>query len=630
VEEVVEEDHDDLEVLCDCEFSLAYGNRVLLHNTRLKLKRGKCYGLIGQNGTGKTTLLNRLAAKDITGFPTELKTFYIRHEVVCDDGIDVRQYLMMKAPEHLETEAKKAAKIDEILEQVEFPVAERTSFVNSLSGGWKMRLSVALSILHEPELLLLDEPTNHLDPGAVAWLTNHLLSLEGVTMAIVSHEYDFIDDVCTDVTHYDNNGQLGKPCKFVYYPMTFKQFQKLKPEIAAGLPQADHNPNAMVAKTPSEVSQKTASEDQLADGMENLSVSESDSKSDSGKSGTGSEMSATLAKVEEMIAAGLILPMNFPDPGKPDGIRTFRKPIMTLKDVSFKYPETSKYILQKCTSTLTLGSRTVIVGGNGSGKSTALKLLVGDLEPEEGVGEVWKHHNLRLAYVAQQSLHHLEEFVQDTPIHYLQERFRTGLDKEVSKLKSIALTDEEKEQMGQAGAVCEIVGRQQRGKQLVYEVQKTGRMKADTQSYPFDELKTLFKPYVQKLVKNFDQKQQAIDSGMAIRPITAAEILAHLADFGIDSQLAHGKIRQMSGGQRQRLVICAAFWSKPHVIALDEPTNYLDNDSVAALTKGLKDFKGAVVCVSENEAFVAEISNEKWVVENGEVTIVQLRDAKAR
>jgi len=125
-------------------------------------------------------------------------------------------------------------------------------------------------------------------------------------------------------------------------------------------------------------------------------------------------------------------------------------------------------------------------------------------------------------------------------------------------------------------------------------------------------------------------KAQALDSGMAIRPVTAAEILAHLADFGVDSQLAHGKIRQMSGGQRQRLVISAAFWSKPHVIALDEPTNYLDNDSVAALTRALKDFKGAVLCVSENEAFVNEISNEKWVVENCTVTPVQIRDAKAR
>ena len=96
------------------------------------------------------------------------------------------------------------------------------------------------------------------------------------------------------------------------------------------------------------------------------------------------------------------------------------------------------------------------------------------------------------------------------------------------------------------------------------------------------------------------------------------------------AQLAHGKIKQMSGGQRQRLVICAAFWSKPHLIALDEPTNYLDNDTLAALTHALKNFKGAVVTVSHNEAFVAEIANEKWIVENGEILVAQLRDAKAR
>merc|ERR1719163_2694779 len=177
-----------------------------------------------------------------------------------------------------------------------------------------------------------------------------------------------------------------------------------------------------------------------------------------------SAMSTTLGKVEELIAQGLIRPFLFPDPGKPEGIRTFRKPIMTLKDVNFAYPGMEKNVIEKCTGTLTLGSRAVIVGGNGSGKSTVLKLLIGDLEAEEGVGEAWRHHNLRLSYVAQQSLHHLEDYVQVTPIHYIQERFRTGLDKDPAKLKSMVITDEEKEQMAQAGQVCEIVGRAQKGK----------------------------------------------------------------------------------------------------------------------------------------------------------------------
>merc|ERR1712166_1639600 len=74
-EEEVVEDHDDLAVLCDCTFSLAYGNRVLLHNTKLKLKRGKCYGLIGPNGAGKSTLMRSIAAGVVEGFPKKFDAF---------------------------------------------------------------------------------------------------------------------------------------------------------------------------------------------------------------------------------------------------------------------------------------------------------------------------------------------------------------------------------------------------------------------------------------------------------------------------------------------------------------------------------------------------------------------------
>ena len=227
-------------------------------------------------------------------------------------------------------------------------------------------------------------------------------------------------------------------------------------------------------------------------------------------------------------------------------------------------------------------------------------------------------------------MHHLEEHLTSNPIQYIQQRFREGLDKEISKLKTLAITKEEELEMEELGAVTEVVGRAQKGKDLWYEIKKKGRGANETKSVPLSEIETMYKPYVKKLVKNYDMKAQATDSGMAIRPLTAAEVLKHLDDFGIDSQLAHGKIRQMSGGQRQRLVICAAFWSKPHVIALDEPTNYLDNDSVAALTKALKDFKGAVVTVSENESFVDAISNEKLEIVDRKVVLTQLRDAKAR
>jgi elongation factor 3 len=91
-----------------------------------------------------------------------------------------------------------------------------------------------------------------------------------------------------------------------------------------------------------------------------------------------------------------------------------------------------------------------------SGKTTMMKLLVGETTPSEGVGEVWVHHNLRLAYIAQHSMHHLEASLENTPLEYIQNRFYKGLDKELSKLTTMALTDDEKELMGQRGSIVKV------------------------------------------------------------------------------------------------------------------------------------------------------------------------------
>lgn len=92
---------------------LAFAGRVLLRKADIRFERGRRYGLIGQNGTGKTTLLNRLAAKDINGFPQELRTWYIRHEVLCDDGVTVRAFLKQLAPADNNSDSV----VDEVLEQ---------------------------------------------------------------------------------------------------------------------------------------------------------------------------------------------------------------------------------------------------------------------------------------------------------------------------------------------------------------------------------------------------------------------------------------------------------------------------------------------------------------------------------
>ena len=143
--------------------------------------------------------------------------------------------------------------------------------------------------------------------------------------------------------------------------------------------------------------------------------------------------------------------------------------MIRVDQISFDFPGPIP-ALRSIDLAIAPGEAVAIVGANGSGKSTFLKLLIGDLEPEEGVGTAWKHHNLRLSYVAQQALHHLEDYVTVTPINYIQERFRQGLDAEVAKLKTLAITEEEEKEMSNVGAIHGVVGRQQRGRALAHRL----------------------------------------------------------------------------------------------------------------------------------------------------------------
>lgn len=129
---------------------------------------------------------------------------------------------------------------------------------------------------------------------------------------------------------------------------------------------------------------------------------------------------------------------------------------------------------------------------------------------------------------------------------------------------------------------------------------------------------------------------------MEVRPVTAPEVKAHLAQFGIDEQLALSKIRGFSGGQKSRLVLAAALWNKPHLLVLDEPTNYrastarhacclltpppaVDRESLAALAAALRSFPGAALVVSHSSAFVSSLCSERWLVEGGQLTVLQER-----
>jgi elongation factor 3 len=534
LQEVVEEEGEDI---CNTEFSLAYGGKILLHNTKLHLKRGRRYGMVGKNGVGKTTLMRNIASKSVEGLPEELSTVYVQSNIDVEEDMSCKQYLA-RAPELKNCTAEE---LDMMLTEVGFDDDLKATSVFSLSGGWRMKLALARAMLVKPDMLLLDEPTNHLDVNAVAWLTKYLLGLKEVTCMIVSHSTSFCDDVLTDVLHYENQ-------KLVKYHGNLAAFVAKKPEAKSYY--------ALEADT---------------------------------------------------------LVFNFPVPGRLDGVKSKSKKIVKMEKCTFTYPGATKPQLNDCTCSLSLGSRVAVLGANGAGKSTLIKMLVGDTTPD--TGEVWKHHNVRIAYVAQHSFHHVEQHMDESPVAYIQWRFASGTDRELLDKDSLKLTAEEEANQGKTmGQVEALLGRRTRSKELEYEVKFVGRPEKDNRYWT--RAKLIAEGY-EKLVKQTDERIASEEAGLDLRPLTTKEIQRHLDDFGLPMEFGtYGKIAGLSGGQKVKLVLASAMWNCPHLMVLDEPTNFLDREALGALATALKNFGGGVIMISHDREFYSALCTETWKVEN--------------
>lgn len=604
---------------------LGFGAKILLKPTALRLEKNKRYGIVGQNGAGKTTLMNRIAAKDILGFPEDVSVTFVRHEILSLSNATVAEFAKEKEEDNGDGKnaSSSLSSSETCLREVGFDDKMMGKRVNELSGGWRMRLAIAAAMTQQVDMLLLDEPTNHLDVDAVEWLANFLIASKS-TVLVVSHDYDFLTKVCTDIIHFENQ-------KLTMFDDGFPGFRAKKPNLV--LPR-------MKKETLDAIS-KHAEENGLVfnDGSNDLGDASLDkSKELARREALGLENTAGL--VSAMNKGAMTIggsnginknKMNgcgggeqgssekpllvFPDPGALDGIKNRSQVVMRLDDVTFKYDGGEKNILEQVCVRAYLGSRVAIVGANGAGKTTLMKNIVGEIEPQSGT--IWKHHNLRIAYVSQHSMHHLETNLHLTPKEYIQTRFFLGRDKELAAMKTMKLTDEEENARLQRGNVSEILGRAVKGGELCYEVKKNGDRPGVTKWEPAKFLHR--DSYCKKMCLNFDETYKAMQSGLDVRPLTSMEVFKHLADFGISTELGDSNIRRMSGGQKSRLVLAAAMWNKPHVICLDEPTNYLDNETLKALIFALKKFKGGVLTISHNAAFVGEVCLDTWRVFQGKV-----------
>ncbi|EDK37500.2 hypothetical protein PGUG_01598 [Meyerozyma guilliermondii ATCC 6260] len=536
--------------IVNADFSLAYGSRMLLNKTNLRLLKGHRYGLCGRNGAGKSTLMRAIAKGQLEGFPSpqEVRTCFVEHKLQGEEG-DMDLVSFIASDPELSHVARED--ISKALLAVEFPEERLQQNVGSLSGGWKMKLELGRAMLMKADVLLLDEPTNHLDVKNVKWLQDYLVENTNITSLIVSHDSGFLDAVCTDIIHYENK-------KLAYYKGNLSEFVKVKPE-----------------------------------GKSYYTLTDS------------------------------VVKMAFPPPGILTGVKSNTRAVARMSNVTFQYPNAPKPSLVNVSCSLSLSSRVAILGPNGAGKSTLIKLLTGETVPNEG--SVEKHPNLRVGYIAQHALQHVEQHKEKTANQYLQWRYKFGDDREVLLKESRKISEEEKEQMAKEidvgdgrgkRAIEAVVGRQKLKKSFQYEVKWKHWLPKYNSWVPRE---VLLEHGFDKLVQKFDD-HEASREGLGYRELTPSVIRKHFEDVGLDGDIAdHTPMGSLSGGQLVKVVIAGAMWNNPHLLVLDEPTNYLDRDSLGGLAVAIRDWAGGVVMISHNNEFVGALCPEQWHIENGEM-----------
>jgi elongation factor 3 len=559
-----EDEEDDAEELCNCQFTLAYGTKILLHNTKMRLLRGKKYGLLGGNDSGKTTLMRSIANNQVEGFPdsNDVRTVFVEADIQGEQShLSCIEYVFVD--EKIQALGCTKDQVREMLATVGFVPdgkAKPDHAVSTLSGGWRMKLALARAMLQKADILLMDEPTNHLDVINVAWVKKYINSLTNVTAIMVSHDSSLLNDCCTHILQIEN-------LKLHTYKGNLDEFVKIKPSAR-------------------------------------------------------SYFSFTESKLK----------FRFPQPGPIEGVKSKGKALMKMSKCTFTYPVNDKPTLFDISVQVSLSSRVACVGENGAGKSTMIKLLVGEIEPQ--TGDVWKHPNARIAYVAQHAFHHIESHLTKTPNEYIRWRYaNNGEDKESLVKVTMQFTPEEEklqktpfeiqftdEETGKISKVKKIVselvgGRKtNKSKEYEYEVRYAG---STVDSGEYLPQKTLKKMGWDKAMKAVDMKI-AQRAGLYVRPLSTKNVEQHLEDVGLDKEFGtHYRMSALSGGQKVKVVLAAAMWNQPHILILDEPTNYLDRDSLGALAGAIETYDGGVVMITHNNEFCSKLCPETWVMDAG-------------
>ena len=393
------------------DISIRRGTRVLFEKATFNLYRGEKIGITGENGSGKSTLL-ALVRGEVTpetgnfDMPGNLAVAHVAQELnasddpaiefVLDGDAELRAIEQQIAAAEAADDGHRLAELyghydaiggyharsraATLLHGLGFSTGDEQRAVRDFSGGWRVRLNVARALMCRSDLLLLDEPTNHLDLDAVLWLEQWLKDYRG-TLLLIAHDRDFLDQICNRIVNIEQG-------RADVYRGNYSAFEEAR---AAKLAQNQ----AMYVRQQREVKHIESFINRF--------------KAQASKARQAQSRIKALERMQRIAPAHVDTEFTFSflEPHK------LPRPLLTIEDQAAGYCDIA--VVEKIRFTISPGARIALLGHNGAGKSTVMKLLAGELPALSG--ERVEAKDLRMGYFAQHQLEQLE--VGESPLQHL-------------------------------------------------------------------------------------------------------------------------------------------------------------------------------------------------------------------